>query len=122
MQLYPEKYIFKFIKTKHVKDIYNTLRSFESLKTKLGIEYIKLCRQQYLVPTFLIIRLSIQTKNNRLKDHIARIIMEPELERKHHRKKQLRKGIKSLSIQLKMSLSLMVYSVLLNRINIAFKS
>ena len=40
---------------------------------------------------------------------------------KHH-EKLLRKEIKSLSIQLKMSLSLMVYSVLLHRIDIAIKS
>ena len=62
-----------------------------------------------------------KTKNNKLKNRIGRIIMEHELESKHHGKKLLRKE-KSLSIQLKMSLSLMVYSVLLNRINIAVKN
>ena len=56
-----------------------------------------------------------------MKNRIGRIIMEHELESKHHEKKLL-KEIKSLSIQLKISLSLMVYSVLLNRINIAIKS
>ena len=48
--------------------------------------------------------------------------MEHELKSKHHEKKLLRNEIKSLSIQLKMSLSLMVYSVLLNGIHIAIKS
>ena len=48
--------------------------------------------------------------------------MEHELERKHHEKKQLKKEIKSISIQLKMSLSMIIYSVLLNKINIAIRS
>ena len=44
-----------------------------------------------LLPTFATGRLSIQTKNNKLKNRIARIIMEHELEIKHHEKKLLRK-------------------------------
>ena len=48
--------------------------------------------------------------------------MEHELESKYHEKKLSRKEIKSLSIRLKLSSSLMVYSVLLSRINIAVKS
>ena len=66
---------------------------------KLDIEYIKLCKQEHLLPTFATEQLSIQTKNNKLKKRIGRI--EHELESK---KKLLRKKIKSLSIQLKMSL------------------
>ena len=125
--LYSQKDIFKFIKRKHGKNIYNIWCSFESLKTKfektkLDIEYIKSCKQEHLLPTFATLRLSIQTKNKKLKNRIGRIIMEHELESKYYEKKLLRKEIKSLSIQLKMSLSLMVYLVLLNRINIAIKS
>ena len=55
--LYSQKDIFKFIKRKHGKNIYNIWCSFESLKTKfektkLDIEYIKLCKQEHLLPTF----------------------------------------------------------------------
>ena len=65
------------------------MRSFESLKkqsekTKLDIEYIKLYKQEHLLPTFATVRLSIQTKNKKLKNRIGRIIMEHELESKHH--------------------------------------
>ena len=65
------------------------MRSFESLKkqsekTKLDIEHIKLCKQEHLLPTFATVRLSIQTKNKKLKNRIGRIIMEHELESKHH--------------------------------------
>ena len=127
IKLYSQKNIFKYIKKKHGKDIYNIVRSFENLKTKyektkLDIQYIKLCKQERLLPTFVRIKLSIQTKNNKLKERIGRIIMEHELERKHHERKQLKKEIKSISIQLKMSLSMIIYSVLLNKINIAIRS
>ena len=127
IKLYSQKNIFKYIKKKHGKDIYNIIRSFENLKTKyektkLDIQYIKLCKQERLLPTFATIKLSIQTKNNKLKERIGRIIMEHELERKHHEKKQLKKEIKSISIQLKMPLSMIIYSVLLNKINIDIRS
>ena len=79
------------------------MQSFESLKTKfektkLDIEYIKLCKQEHLLQTFATIRLLIQIKNNKLKNRIGRITMERELESKHHEKKLLRKEIRSLSI------------------------
>ena len=95
IKLYPQKDLFKFIKRKHGKDIYNTLRSFESLKTKfektkLDIEYISLCQQKHLLPTFATVRLLIQqTKNKKLKNRILRTIMEHELESKHHETKLL---------------------------------
>ena len=46
VKLYSQKDIFKFVKRKYGKDIYNILQSFEILKTKLekskhDIEYIK---------------------------------------------------------------------------------
>ena len=54
------------------------------------------------ITNFSTVRLSMQTKNKKLKNRIGRIIMEHEFESKHHEKKLLRKEIKSLSIQLKM--------------------
>ena len=80
------------------------LKQFET--TKLDIEYIKLCKQEHLLLTFATVRLSIQTKSNKLKKLIGRIIMEHELESKLHEKKLLRKEIKSLSIKINMSLLL----------------
>ena len=127
IKLYSQKNIFKYIKKKHGKDIYNIIRSFENIKTKYGntkldIQYIKLCKQERLLLTFATIKLSIQSKNNKLKERIGRIIMEHELERKHHEKKQFKKEIKLISIQLKRSLSMITYSVLLNKTNIAIRS
>ena len=48
--------------------------------------------------------------------------MEHELERNYHENKQFKKEIKLMSIQLKRSLSMIIYSVLLNKINIAITS
>ena len=97
IKLYSQKDIFKFIKRRHGKDIYNILRSFESLKTKLektklDIEYIQICKQEHLLPTFATVRLSIQIKSNKLKNRIGIIIMEHELESKHHGKKNIEVG------------------------------
>ena len=64
--------------------------------TKLDIEYKKLCKQEHLLPTFATVRLSIQTKNSKIKNSIGSIIMENELEIKHHEKKLLRRGLKHL--------------------------
>ena len=119
-QLYSQKDIFKDIKRKHWKDIYNILWSFTKLeikynKIKLDIEYIKLWKQENLLPTFAEVRLSILIKNNKLKERIGTIIMEHRLEKIHYKNSQLRKEIKSISIQLETPFSFIVYSVSLNR-------
>ena len=54
----------------------------------------------------------------KLKCRIARIIIEDELQYKHRHKKKLRNEIKNLSVQLKLSLSTVLYSVLLHIIYI----
>ena len=45
-----------------------------------------------------------------------------ELQHKHRQKKRLKSEIRKISIQLKLSLSLLIYSTLLRKINIAVKS
>lgn len=54
-------------------------------------------------------------KNNKLKERIGTIIMEHRLGKIHYKNRQLRKEIKSISIQLETSFSFIVYSVSLNR-------
>ena len=119
--------IFKHIKRKHEKDIVTVVKSFEDLKIKyekvlLDVKFIKTCKQGNLLPKFAKVRLSIKNANNKLKQRIGRIIVEDELQRKHHEKEKLKKDIKPLSIQLKSCLNVLVYSVLLHKINIAFRS
>ena len=45
--------------------------------------------------------------------------MEDEWQRKHYEKRKLKKDIKVLSIQFKSCLNVLIYSVLLHKINIA---
>lgn len=61
---------------------------------KLDREHINLCKQILLMPNFSIKQLSIQTKNNRLKDPIGKMIREYELEIKYNEKAQLKEEIK----------------------------
>ena len=48
--------------------------------------------------------------------------MEDEIQRKHLEKKKLRKEIRSISIQLKPCLTILVYTVLLQKINVKHKN
>ena len=57
IKLYFHNDIFKHIGMKHGKDVYNIIRSFETLKTKyqkvvLDLIFIKTYRKEDLIPTF----------------------------------------------------------------------
>ena len=102
----------KHIRKKHEKDIFDILRSFENLKTKyakslLDITFIKSCKTEHILPTFVKFRLSNKYVDIKLNQRIGRVIMENELERKYQEKRKLRKEIISISIQLKSSLTLL---------------
>ena len=84
-KLYSRHDIFKHIKKKHGKDIYDIVRSFETLKTKfekvtLDIKFIKTCKREGLIPTFANVRLSIKQQNPKRKGRISRTVMENELQ------------------------------------------
>ena len=118
---------FKVIKKKHGKDIYTLVRSFENIDTKyvrtiLDMKLLKQCKKELLIPTFINVRLSTKGYNIKLKHCIVRIIIEDKLQYRHQHRKKLRNEIKNLSIELKLSLSTVLYCVLLHKINIATKS
>ena len=50
---------------------------------------------------------------------MGRIVMEDKLQCKQNEKKKLRKDITAVSIQLKFCINVLIYSVLLHKINIA---
>ena len=50
---------------------------------------------------------------------MGRIVMEDKLQSKQNEKKKLRKDITAVSIQLKFCINVLIYSVLLHKINIA---
>ena len=123
IKLYAYNSIFKYIKRKHGQDIITLVRRYESLKTKYmklqsDIKFIKSCKKENLIPTFAKVNLSIKNANRKLKLLIARIVMESEMENKHHKKKKLKKDIVLISNQLKTGLGVL----LLHQVNIAVRS
>ena len=91
------------------------------MNTILDIKFLKQCKQEQLLSAFANVRLSTKGSNIKLK-HVARIIIEDELQYNYQHKKKLKNEIKNLSIQLKFSFSTILYSALLLKINIVIKS
>ena len=91
------------------------------MKTQADIIFIKRCKVENLIPTFVKVNLSIKAGSYKLKKRIARIVMESEMQAKHREKKTLQKDIRPLNI-LKTSLNLIIYNTLIHQINIAIKS
>ena len=127
IKLYSRNDIFKHIRKKHGKGIYNIIGSFETLQTKyqkviLNLKFIKTCKKEELFPTFANVRLSVKHGSAKLKKRISRIIIESEMQVKHQEKKKLKQEIKALSTQLKIALPTLVYTTLLHGISVAVKS
>ena len=53
---------------------------------------------------------------------ISKLIMQTELDNKHHEKRKLRKEIRSTGIKLKSTLDLILFNALLHQLNVAIKS
>ena len=103
-----------------------TVRSYESLKTKLmkvqaDIQFIKSCKKENLIPIFAKVNLAIKSDSRKLKLSLARI-MESEMENKHDEKKKLKKEIVTISNQLKGVLGLILYNALVHKIELTVKS
>ena len=65
------------------------------MKTQADINFIKRCKVENLIPTFVKVNLSIKAGKYKLKRCIARIAMESEMQLKHREKKKLQKDIRS---------------------------
>ena len=104
---------------------FKNLKNLENLKTKYvkvqaDIKFIKLCKQEKLIPTFVNIKLSLK-RNNKLKKLIPRIVMETEIENKHRDKKSFKEEIRQKCILLKSTLGIVVFNVLLHHLNNVIK-
>ena len=98
--------IFKHIEKKHVQSTLGIVRSLEKVKRKWfkirqDINFIKICKKEDLIPTFAKEKLAIKSGNNRVKQKIAIVIMNAELQQKHYEKCQLKREMIILSAQLK---------------------
>ena len=83
---------------------FKNLKNLENLKTKYvkvqaDIKFIKLCKQEKLIPTFVNIKLSLK-RNNKLKKLIPRIVME--IVTRNHLKKRLDKSVYYLKVLLEL--------------------
>ena len=127
IKMYTRNNIFKRIKKKHGQDMVSVARSYEQLKTKYikagaGPVFIKTCKIENLIPTFAKVNLSVKDNNEKLTQRIARIVMESQLQSKHPKKKKLKNELTILNNQLKTSLNIILYNILIHQANIAIKS
>ena len=102
--------IFKHIKKKHGHDLIKVVRDIEQKKTKFEklvahIAFIKLCRKEQIISTFVKVNVSIQNGTYKLKSKNDRFVMETELQNKRREKRKLRKDSRSINILLSTSLS-----------------
>ena len=63
-----------------------------------------------IISTFAKVKLSLKHRIYKMKLDIARLVMEAEMQNKHFEKKKLKKEMKRIGIQLKNSLSLILYN------------
>ena len=66
--------------------------------------------------------MSLKRSNYKLKLHIARLVMETEMQNKHFEKKKIKKNMKRIGIQFNHSLGLILYKALIDQINKAVNS
>ena len=89
------------------------VRSFEQLKTIYmktveDIKFIKSCKTANVIPTFANVNLATQCGSYKLKKHIARIIMENELQFKHKEKKNIYQEILQLDKKPRLCLNIVI--------------
>ena len=126
IKLYARNNILKRIKKKHEQDVLSQVRSLDNLKTKYmkvqtDIKFIKICKQENLIPIFANVKLPLKHNNNKLKKRIARIVMETEIQNKHREKKSFKKEIRQKCILLKSTLGIVVFNALLHHLNNVIK-
>ena len=64
-------------------------------KVNQDINFIKTCRRENLIPTFAKVKIAIKINNDKLKQKLARVILDTELQQKRNqRRKVKREGIR----------------------------
>ena len=126
IKLYGRTNFFKRLK-KHGQDIYklsNTLENqiSEYWKRQLDIIFIKQCKKENIIPTFVKDNVAIRHGTYKLKKKIAQTVMVTELQNKPYERRKLKKNVIKTTSKLKSSISFIMYFTLLHQINIAIKS
>ena len=118
--------ILKHIERKHGQQILQNVRILERLEGKLckinkDIKFIQLCKTEHLISTFAKVKLAIKSRNAKLQQKLARIIMETEMQQKHLEKRKIRREIVKLSLVFKDSLGLILFNVIMYRLDRSLK-
>ena len=119
--------ISKYIKKKHGQDIITVIRSLEKLQAKFmkvsaDVRYIKTCKKERLIPTFVRVNVSLKDFSFKLGKKIATLIMEAEIQNKYSEKRELRKEIRKIRTTLKRGLNLIILNTVFHQLNVALKS
>ena len=128
IKLCAENDIFKYVKKKHGQDItvVQSLKKMQRkfLRVKADIKYIKTRKEEQLTSTFAKVNISLKNANFKLKQKIATLIMNTEMQNKHSRKRKLKKELKQMHNILKRSLNLfkVILNAVFHQLNIALKS
>ena len=92
------------------------------MKAVVDTKFIKSCKSTNVIPTIANINISTQYGSYKLKKHIARIIMENQLQFKHTGKRKVKTEMLQLDKKLRLCLNIVVYHTSLHQINIVVKS
>lgn len=75
------------------------------MKLETNILFIKSCEREQIIPTFAKVSLSIKSGGHKLKGKTSKPILDTEVSDKQHQLRKLRKEMRSVAIELKLSLS-----------------
>ena len=92
------------------------------MKATADITFIKLSKVEKIIPTFAKVNLSIKSGSRKLKQPIAKLVMESKIQSKHLEKKKLKKELRLPCIHLKSVLGLFLYNVLLHQVSVVVKN
>ena len=125
VKLLARKNIFKHIKEKYGHTTVKITRDIENKRTKLtklkcDLNFLTTCKRNNLIPTFAKPKLAIKM-NRRLKQKIAKTIIEDELRNKHRMVNWLKKEVKKRAGELKLIIGFISFCTLNKKINSTIK-
>ena len=92
------------------------------MKINGDIKYIKSCMKDELTPRFGKVSLALKSGTVRLKKKIVKLVMEVELQNKHIEHKKTKKELRSISINFRTTLGLILYNAIIKKTHITRKS
>ena len=125
--MYAQINVYKHIKKKHGQDIIKNVHICKKLKTKymkinVDIKYIKSCKKEELTRCFANINLALKSGTARHRKKVAKLVMEAELKNKYIERKKISKELRSISVNLRTALGLILFNAIIKKTNVVVKS